>query len=365
MKVLFHVLGAASLLAAGTALYAEDAQDQVLQSQQGRGKFEKSLNETPLHAACKKRDFDRVKELVEKEKADVNAKNKFGEVPLHFACFEGALDIVKYLVVHGAEINVEMFQGDTPMDYAIEANKNDVVRYLLTKNAQYTVENQRFEEKELHLACRVGSGITYIQKLVEERGVDVNEPNKFGDRPLHYAVRKGDLSVIIYLLGHGAEINIQNNYGETPLDYAIDAEQDHVVKFLIENGAKFTLNHKPERGGKSIHDTFDGRGKIEKAFQETLLHVACKHEGNIGRVRELVEAEKADVNARNKFGDTPLHYACLHGDVQVVEYLLEQGAEMNARNCFNETPLDYAIGADMREVMNFLAQKGAKWGGSC
>ena len=250
MKTIFHVLSAAGLLAAGTALYAQHEQKNDAQSvheeSDGRvwGKFEKSLNETKLHAACKKGDFERVKELVENEKMDVNAKNKFGETPLHFAAFEGALDVVKYLVAHGAQINAEMFQDDTPLDYAIEANKEEVMKYLVAQGGQYSIAGKRFDESELHITCRQKGTFSHIQKLVEEKNMDVNVTNKFGDTPLHYVCLRGDLPVVMYLLGHGAEMNAQNKFGETPLDYALDAEHSHVANYLIENGAKFTLNHK-------------------------------------------------------------------------------------------------------------------------
>ncbi len=48
-------------------------------------------------------------------------------------------------------------------------------------------------------------------------------------------------------------------------------------------------------------------------------------------------------NARNEFGETPLHAAAAAGDAETVRLLLEHGAEIDARDAnFDGTPLGYA-----------------------
>ncbi len=56
---------------------------------------------------------------------------------------------------------------------------------------------------------------------------------------------------------------------------------------------------------------------------------------------ELLLARGARVEARNAFGNTPLHLAV--GDRRVVELLLAAGADARARNLFDKTPLDYSL----------------------
>lgn len=41
-------------------------------------------------------------------------------------------------------------------------------------------------------------------------------------------------------------------------------------------------------------------------------------------------------------GNTPLHQACWRGELEMVEFMIEQGANVNARNCCKATPLMYA-----------------------
>ena len=48
---------------------------------------------------------------------------------------------------------------------------------------------------------------------------------------------------------------------------------------------------------------------------------------------------KADVNAKNKTGATPLHFATNYGQLEIVELLISKGADVNAKDHVSITPL--------------------------
>jgi len=59
------------------------------------------------------------------------------------------------------------------------------------------------------------------------------------------------------------------------------------------------------------------------------------------------KANKANVNAQNEDGDTPLIHAINSGDYDIVKLLLDQpGIEVNAKNDAGHTPLIHAITTD-------------------
>ena len=58
-------------------------------------------------------------------------------------------------------------------------------------------------------------------------------------------------------------------------------------------------------------------------------------------------------------GRTPLHIACLGGNLEVVRYLLQQGASVHVRDRFGHSPLDDAIKFRHKEVVKLLIQTGA------
>ncbi|WP_179947520.1 ankyrin repeat domain-containing protein, partial [Wolbachia endosymbiont of Cylisticus convexus] len=66
-----------------------------------------------------------------------------------------------------------------------------------------------------------------------------------------------------------------------------------------------------------------------------------------------------DVNAKNIYGETPLHLAARSGYLNVVEKLIEKGANVNAKNSNGKTPLHYAAEKGYLNVVEKLIEKGA------
>jgi len=74
---------------------------------------------------------------------------------------------------------------------------------------------------------------------------------------------------------------------------------------------------------------------------------------------QLLTANGADVNAKNKSESTPLMYSAIYGHIEASEYLLNLGAEVNARNIFGMTPLIIAARFGNIELIKFLLHKKA------
>jgi hypothetical protein len=72
---------------------------------------------------------------------------------------------------------------------------------------------------------------------------------------------------------------------------------------------------------------------------ETLLHRACSH-GLINIVQCLIEGAGSEVNALDKDGRTPLHYAIRSSHALVAKYLIKQcGSDLNQEDESHLTPL--------------------------
>jgi uncharacterized protein len=66
----------------------------------------------------------------------------------------------------------------------------------------------------------------------------VNQPGRFGERPLDVAAVRGNLDEIRTLLDTGADINARAEHGNTALHEATGQGHIEVVKLLLEFGAR-------------------------------------------------------------------------------------------------------------------------------
>ncbi|NIM18171.1 MAG: hypothetical protein GTO45_39725, partial [Candidatus Aminicenantes bacterium] len=81
--------------------------------------------------------------------------------------------------------------------------------------------------------------------------------------------------------------------------------------------------------------------KLFFIFLTLSVFIAC---GGSGERTGKIEKANADVNVNKKdeFGRTPLHYAALRGKTGEVQQLLEKKADVNAKDNYQFTPLHYA-----------------------
>ncbi len=170
----------------------------------------------------------------------------------------------------------------------------------------------------LHHAAELGY-LVAIKFLHDNKKVDVNVKNKYGDTPLHGSSMKGHDDVSKYLLRGGADIDSANGMGVTPLHYALAEGTVESAQFLLEAGANAI---KTDNSGN------------------TSLHYAA-----IGESTDIIENilnKKVYIDEKNKLGNTALFTAVINENVSAVKCLIVNGADINIKNQSEKTPLDYA-----------------------
>ena len=82
------------------------------------------------------------------------------------------------------------------------------------------------------------------------------------------------------------------------------------------------------------------------------LNVAIS-KGDLGKVQQLVEIG-VDVNKKDERGTTPLMYAILFNQPQIVSYLIRKGADCNAKDVKGNSISDYAEKSKSEEIIKLV-----------
>lgn len=80
----------------------------------------------------------------------------------------------------------------------------------------------------------------------EAHGADLKElmDDESGNNLLHISVRTGNKEIVHYLLARGLDINQPNRYGETPLHFICGRTRDlDMVKLLVSKGADYKITN--------------------------------------------------------------------------------------------------------------------------
>jgi beta-lactamase regulating signal transducer with metallopeptidase domain len=124
-----------------------------------------------LMGAAARCDEDRVRELIAKEKADVNARMPGDGTALIAAARRGCEDAVRVLLDAGADPNGASVGDGNPLIQAALQGHEDVTRLLVDRGANV---NAYVEGDETPLISAARKGDLEIVKLLVERGANVN-----------------------------------------------------------------------------------------------------------------------------------------------------------------------------------------------
>jgi len=66
-----------------------------------------------------------------------------------------------------------------------------------------------------------------------KEGCDPNHVDTYGQTPIFYSIREGDIETTQLVVSAGADFNIVDHNGQTPIFYAIKFSRFEMVEFLI------------------------------------------------------------------------------------------------------------------------------------
>lgn len=265
---------------------------------------------------------------------DIDQRSADGTSPLLMAALNGHFDLALELVERGADPNPAAFtDGATPLFATLQTQWAPKSNYPQPR-AQ---DRQRAGHVEVLRALleagadpnpRLHTHLWYWEFGLTKMGIDLT-----GATPFWRAAFAQDVEAMRLLVAHGADPEIPTRWP----DVGMRERRQQDGRQQEDSG----LPHIPPGVPNAwpIHAATGGGYLGLGAFS-----VRNRPRQFMAAVRYLVEELGADVNHRDSWLYTPLHYAASRGDNELIEYLVSRGADVMAITRLGQSTADMARG---------------------
>lgn len=219
------------------------------------------------------------------------------------------------------------------------------------------------------------------------KGFDINAMNKNGENAVNVAIASGSYNVLQFLIDNGANLNSTSDTGIPPLSQAILEYNKQAIDILL-NSKKVDMYYVwgemwtgsplyiacSKANVYALEKMVENGADLKYDFSEynavPLMHYALNYKQFIKNeeYRELIAflvLNKADINAKNNQGQTPLMAALKNGDIDAFNALIAGGADTSLKDNNGKTALFYAESLkgsstlpdnEYKKIINLLSQ---------
>ena len=284
-------------------------------------------------------------------------------------------DVAKELNLSPTVIN-DMYSANSDFKVIAE-NINDVKFKFLMEIDNDINEKKSFYDDEI---CNLD-----LNKEFDDDGEDW----VLGETRLHIAIGLNLKSVVKALIGKGADLNIKGNHHREKLAVRVcdDIEFGMIGRFyykisplqLALEYTRYCDNMDKYDRYKKYYLSFDYENisklliekgadmNIKNRWGETPLYQAILM--NIETIAIKLIVKGADPNVKDYYGNTPLHKATKNNLKNISRLLISKGVDLNIEDYYGQRPLIYATKNNMTIVSKLLIQKGVdvniKYKSSC
>ncbi|CAF1205520.1 unnamed protein product [Rotaria sordida] len=272
----------------------------------------------------------------------INIKDAHDRTPIHSA-FRSSNNSTSE-----KQFNIDINFGDKIQEAKIwqEEYKNKILQsdhpliYLFAKVNGNINARDKYLLTPLHYAVARNNLAGVKQLIISNADIEARDRQEI--RPLHVACKEGYLSIVDYLIEHGADINAIDVEKWTPLHYACAKGHLNIIKLIK---SKYEIN-------------FQNFIQMKTNMRATCLHLAVQH-GNIESVEYILNEFNNDtlkilINEQIESSGTALHMAAKFCDPSMINLLYHHEADPLILNSYNQSSLHIASASNRLPVVKEL-----------
>ncbi|KAL4905611.1 hypothetical protein BDW74DRAFT_185125 [Aspergillus multicolor] len=290
--------------------------------------------------------------LLIKKGVQLESRDRRGRTALMAACENGEQHFIAGLLDNSADATATDFEGKSCL-------------HILAQTKLSSFDNGR---RDMEL-------IVKIMTLLIERGADINATDYHGNTPFLDAVpSKLRLEAVLLL---GGRPTVADNEGRTALHKITSLPGDEIsdlLQYFMKPELGLDLHGRDNKGLMPIHcAAAAGDVSVQKFIEagaeirtrtgngRSVLHLAAGagNGSSLGLLCRLCRNDGWDVDERDEDGRTALHYAISTGSSECVFYLVQARADVDAQDRRGLTPLHLAAEHQGAVVASRLERKDA------
>ena len=259
----------------------------------------------------------------------------------------GLISLLKFIASYTEiDFSGEANNGSSSLHYAAQNGHLDTLKFLATLSKDL-ISGNKHQRTPIHFGAQSGS--VEIMKYFHDMGCDLKIPDEKGYTPIQYAMKYDKLEVIKYFISLIGDVNQAMPNNNTRLDgamlihYAVADGSLKCVELLLANGSRLD---------------------VEKSDGLTPIHLACI-KGDLEVLQYFathMENENApiDNNGWEPFhhaanhGTTPYKCAASKGYLHVMKFLEQFKVDVNHTDVYGNAPIHFAASSGHLEVVKHL-----------
>ncbi len=335
-----------------------------------------------------------VAQILDSDPSLVNARGGFFDwEPLLYACYSrlnlpdySTFAVAKTLLQRGADANAHFMWGGQyrftaltgafgegemgPSNQPAHERCVDLARMLLESGADpndgQALYNRMFEPGHFWIEMLLDFGLGKSSKVnwLEEDGDRlVRSDESILDYQLRWAVEHDHIDRARLLIGAGADVSAKNKFGDSYYTIALKAGQKDFAEELASLGSE--RQELPEIEGflalcmggdlEGARNMLENSPNLVKQAEEEFADAVGQAAGQ-GRLNALKTFQALGFDLGKKQGQSPLHQAVLGGQLEVLQWLVEQGCDTSLRDDMHgTTPLVWSYALGREECRDYLS----------